>query len=452
MPILGLMTTESIKDQRWTNIRQQVFYLYPNGAAPLIGLLSLLKGDETNDPEYSWWEKRMLEAVTATKKSGSYVWTDTDGSAATTVYAMNNATYPQVSYRLYVASTARIRPNHVLRTTLATTGNKVLTLKVVDVATNYVTVKVMTINGDDTASATTDHTENLEVKVIGSVYPQGVVSSTGETYELPVNVKNYTQIFRTPFSFTGNSMVTPVKFDEQGVYKDKAKEHAIQHMVEIENAFLFGEPSKTVPTGAADPTTGTGLPQYTTGGVLSFLRRWEAGTVYGNSPVTGGDDDDNKRIIENASGLISEAKLDKYYERVFRTTNNVSNEKIAFVGSGALRIINQMYRTAGSLVMDMPAQDTFGMSLVAHKTAFGTVYYKTHPLFSQNSVLRNCMLLMDVHKLRYRYMTNRDTVLLKNRQPNDADYRKDEWFTECGLELHHPESFMFIKNISGYTP
>lgn len=449
MPILGLMSTESISSVRWTNIRQQVFYLYPNGAAPLIGLLSLLKGDETNDPEFSWWEKRLAEAVTATQKSSNYVWWKDDGSAqVTTVYTMNHAS--AASYRLYVANTNRIRQNHALR--MVTAGNKTLMLKVLSVGSGYVLVKVMTVDGNDNTSAAVDATENLEVKVIGSVYPQGVVSSTGEVYELPVNPKNYTQIFRTPFSFTGNAMVTPVKFDEQGVYKDKAKEHAIQHMVEIENAFLFGEATKTVPAGVADPTTGAGLPQYTTGGILSFLRNWELGAVYGNTPATSSDDDDNKRIIENTSGLISEAKLDKFYERVFRTTNNVSNEKIAFVGSGALRVINQMYRTAGTLVMDMPAQDTFGMSLVAHKTAFGTVYYKTHPLFSQNSTLRNCMLLLDVHKLRYRYMTNRDTVLLKNRQANDADYRKDEWFTECGLELHHPESFMFIKNINGYTP
>ena len=156
--------------------------------------------------------------------------------------------------------------------------------------------------------------------------------------------------------------------------------------------------------------------------------------------------------IANAAGTMNEGTYDGYLERLFRTTSNVSNEKLCLCGSGFLKVMNQMYRSQSTFVYYPPSGDTFGMEIVAHKTAFGTVYYKTHPLFSRSSALRNVALFTDIHNMRYRPMDKRDTQLLKNRQPNDADYRKDEWFSEFGLELRMPESFMFLQNVTSYVP
>jgi hypothetical protein len=251
-----------------------------------------------------------------------------------------------------------------------------------------------------------------------------------------------------------------VKFDDTGIYKDKAKSHSIDHMVEMELSVIFGAKSKTVVTGNADPTTGVGLPVYTFDGIIAFLNNWEAqysiyrggdGVASGPAAVTA-DTDDNKRIIVNSAGTMSEDTYDGYLERLFRTTSNVSNEKLCLCGSGFLKVMNELWRSQSTLVYHPPTGDTFGMELVATKTAFGTVYYKTHPLFSRNSTLRYNALYLDVHNLRYRPMDRRDTQLLKNRQPNDADYRKDEWFTEFGLELRMPESFMYIQNVQNYVP
>ena len=196
------------------------------------------------------------------------------------------------------------------------------------------------------------------------------------------------------------------------------------------------------------------------GGILYFLGQYEAqysiyrggnGTSTGPAAVTA-DTDDNKRVIANTAGTINEATYDGYLERLFRTTSNISNEKLVLCGSGFLKVMNQMYRSQLTFVYYPPSGDTFGMEIVAHKTAFGTVYYKTHPLFSRNSTLRNNALFLDIHNLRYRPMSKRDTQLLKNRQPNNADYRKDEWFTEFGLELRMPESFMYLQNVTSYVP
>jgi len=482
MAILGLVSTESVSSQRWTNIRRRVFYQYPNGSAPLIGILSMMKEESTNDPEFSWWEKRLLEQVTTTvvmnaggpfgKTSTAYT-TDLNGTSDTIAFS---ATAP-VTYGLAVTDATLFRPGHIIKivgvtaystayvydivgrvTAVSATGNgnsgPFLTFTVISIvrtATGGQAASMIPLNG---ASGV-----GLTVQVVGSAFPQGVTDLSSEVYYLPINPGNYTQIFRTPFSFTGNALVTPVKFDDTGVYKDKAKSHSIDHMVEQEMAVIFGQKSKTVPTGTAAPTTGVGLPIYTMGGILWFLQQWECPsnnypvttTGYGNTAATA-DTDDNKRIIANTGGTMNEATYDGYLERLFRTTSNVSNEKLVLCGSGFLKVMNQMYRSQSTFVYYPPSGDTFGMEIVAHKTAFGTVYYKTHPLFSRNAALRNNALFLDVHNLRYRPMDKRDTQLSKNRQPNDADYRKDEWFTEFGLELRMPESFMYIQNVTSYVP
>jgi hypothetical protein len=164
------------------------------------------------------------------------------------------------------------------------------------------------------------------------------------------------------------------------------------------------------------------------------------------------DSDDNKRIITNSSGVLSEKLYDTYLERVFRVTNNTVNEKLVLCGSGFLNVINQLYKSKSCLDASLPLTDTYGMNVVKHLTPFGTVYYKTHPLFSQNSTMRFNALVLDVQNLVYRYLDGRDTELLKNRQPNDADYRKDEWLTEAGLEVRFPESHMYLQNVRDYAP
>ena len=63
--------------------------------------------------------------------------------------------------------------------------------------------------------------------------------------------------------------------------------------------------------------------------------------------------------------------------------------------------------------------------------------------------MQNTMLVLDVGDLAYHDLEGRDTNLLANRQPRDADYRKDEWLTECTLEMRHPKRHMQITGLTG---
>src|SRR6516225_11938493 len=64
--ILGLLQTEASGLDRLKNFRRSVFYNYPNGSAPLIAMLSMLKEESTNDPEFQIYEKRLTEQRTLT--------------------------------------------------------------------------------------------------------------------------------------------------------------------------------------------------------------------------------------------------------------------------------------------------------------------------------------------------------------------------------------------------
>jgi hypothetical protein len=288
--------------------------------------------------------------------------------------------------------------------------------------------------------------------VIGSSAAQAQVGATLAAYNTPVGLSNYTQIFRTAFQISGTALKTSLQYDETGVYKDQAKEASLDHMIGIERALMFGEKY----------TDGAGnVPRYLTGGIMYWLRQWELGTVYGNSAsaITTAIND-QKRIIDltndttlgNVAGQISDKICDILWERAFRVTNNKANEKLVLCGSGFLNTLNRLYKSKTQLMTDIPMKDAYGMAVVKHVTPFGTLYYKTHPLFTNDASLRYSALVVDAGNLKWRYLKGRDTELLTERQANNADYREDEWLTEGGLELHYPESFMFISGATDIAP
>jgi Family of unknown function (DUF5309) len=443
MAILGLIDAETFSVQRFKNIRRSVFYFYPNGAATLTGIMSMVGDEVTNDPEFKWFEKRLAEQRTLTVQAnaaGPFTATGTDTDLTAAGWSATAGT--NIRVRTVAAGTDVYRVGHVIKISNVATTTTPIEIKGIITslpASNRLEVRLLE---NVTNALNTVANNGLEILVIGSSFAEGIVDISSAIYNLPTEIGNYTQIFRTPFTISGTALKTSARFDETGVYRDMAKEHSVYNMIEIERSIMFG--TKTLYTGGATPSR-------TTGGILWFLQQWESGTVYNNTAATL-DSDDNKRIIANASGVMAEKTYDGLVERVFRVTNNNVNEKLVFCGSGFLSVINQLYKTKAVLNADLPMGDTYGMNVVKHVSPFGTLYYKTHPLFTQNPTLRYNALFLDIQNLKYRYVNGRDTELLTGREPNDADYRKDEWLTECGLELRFPESHMYLQNVRDYAP
>jgi hypothetical protein len=446
MAILGLMSAESFAANRLKSIRRSVFYFYPNGASPLVGILSLLKDESVNDPHFKVFEKRLSPQRTISAAISStivlYKTVSTDFQTWTAATVNLNLTADS-NYGIKVADTSVFRVGHLIKF-FVYVGSQLeeIIARVINVDATNLRIAFTVIRGQNTVVYDNSTAVGTEVLVVGSAYGEGTVDESSGIYNLPVDQYNYTQIHKTPFTITRTAMKTSADFDETGVYKDMSKEHSIYHMIEMEKTFMFGERRK-VDSGPQ------GQPIRYTGGILWYLRQFEAAaSIYrgASSSAATSNTDDNKRII-NVNGAITLKTLNGYYERLFRVTNNKTNEKLCLCGSGFLNVMQELYGAKVQLTSSLPMGDTFGMDVVKHVTTFGTIFYKSHPLFSQNDILRYNALFIDVQNLKYKYLEDSDTELLKNRQANDADFRKDEWLTESGLELLFPDSCMYLQNV-----
>lgn len=442
--ILGLLDTEDLADSRFKSIRRQVFYFYPNGSSPLVGLLSLLQEEQTNDPEFSWFEKRLAKQTAKTEVNGTtsgFWYADSSGSLGAALGTSAANKVAGTVYWIRVDENEPFRNNHILeiRDVTVTGGTATIFLKVLGNTESSGNDFVRVTPIKTLPAVTNAHTNNanLQVMVIGSAYQQGAVGSSESIYHLPKDPSNACQIFRNSVTMTGTALKTSVKYDESGAYEDKATEASIDHMREMEFAFLFGEYSKTVVDD---------LPQFTTRGVLSYLKDWEAGTTYGNEGASTNADDE-KRILDFSSETPDINDMMEFWERLFRVTNNVTDEKLVLCGNGYLLRLQELLNNQTQIQRGVRGETEFGMRYFTVEVPTGVLHYKTHPLFNHNPVLRNNAMHLDVLNLRYRFVEGRDTELLKNREPNDADFKRDEWLTESGLEMRFPESAMYHMNL-----
>lgn len=461
--ILGLVDGADYQNSTYhnRNHRRRVFHDHPTGAAPLTGLLSLMETEFTDSADsFGWWEKRFKQPETTignvvafrkiadgTTTAGSTFSTDYDGT--------DDTSSPYRNLVLQVVSSAEFQVGQIIMLLDASVASTTQNVKAIvtanDTTNNRLTIRFMedisTINNDS------GDQNGISVVVVGNVHAEGAAALTGIARN-PIKVSNHTQIFRNAFSFTRTALKTPTDFDQSGIYKETAKDNAIDHMVEMEMAFLWGvKGSQTV------TSNGDSVPERTTGGVRWFLEQWEKqntgnGGAYdyvtGASAATA-NTDDAKRIINFSTGSVGWKDFNGYLERAFRTTNNRAFEKLFLCGSGVLAAINSALENRAVTNKNFRSETVYGMNITTWETPFGTVHFKTHPLFNRSSAWRYDGVLLDVQNLRYRPLNDSDTVLLKNRQNNGDDRRKDEWLTEAGLECRFPESHMWFENLQTIT-
>lgn len=116
-------------------------------------------------------------------------------------------------------------------------------------------------------------------------------------------------------------------------------------------------------------------------------------------------------------------------------------------GATFISTINQLFEKDRIVQTVLEEPKTKAKFVVySHETLFGTVHYKTHPLFTEDPDLTDSGLFLDLGNLRFRPLTDSDTKFLKGRHETDRDGRKDEWITEAGLELKFPESCGYLKD------
>lgn len=382
--IQGLRGTGTFDtDHRPTNYREMFTLLEPNGDAPLNALLSMTSSESTDDPKFNNFRDELPDRIMTV--SGAVA--DTTTGALTLVSSEEN--------KFAIAGSILIN---------ATTGE----VMHVTVSADATTVTV-TRNIGGTAFTIG---ANAELFVAGFAAKEGADTPTPISFDAIVAF-NYTQIFRTAFSVSGTLDNVYLRTGDKYA---EAQEKALKlHMSDIERAMLFGK--KHIQDAAtAEPT------RYT-GGVINEL--------------TGVTDAASAFAVADT---ITEDEFDRLLiENIF---SYGSKEKICFVGAtvaGHLQAIGKG-RWSPSQV-----EDTYGVSFTRYRTFAGDLLVHLHPQFRRIPGMATSALILDFPFLKYRYMDQRDTSLLENRQGNGEDRRKSEYFTECGLELTQDKVHHYLK-------
>lgn len=262
------------------------------------------------------------------------------------------------------------------------------TFKVTAVSTD-----TLTLSNEIGGATGTVNLSSLDVWIIGNSNAEGASLRTikGTT---PTEMVGYTQIFRTPFGVTETSRNTETLIRENDFDYQRRKK-GIEHMIAIETAFWFSKKAKI--------TTG-GKPERFSEGILNRISTYATANV------------------------DTEAEFEAWLEDVFA---HGGPEKYLFASPAFMSMINLWGKNKLQLVS---TDKTYGIVILKYVSAHGTLNIIQNKLF-KGTTYGNYGVALDLEAVWYRFLKNRDTKLLTNRQAPGDDERVDEYLTECGLQL-----------------
>ena len=409
---------------------------------PLTAILSKMGQEQVTDPEFNWWTKKFPDQAGAV----TGVYTNSALSAAYSSSYPSGGTGAVISTTVYVkmaeATAKEFRVGHQVLLRDASDPyvdvNGKVTARTLNGASSYLTVKLLEAD-DNSYAVFAASSHNLSdcdrIMVIGNVNAEGAAMPTAITYD-PTKYYNYTQIFRTPLTLTRTARKT--KLRGPGAYQEAKREALELHGVEMEKAFIWGIPTETNGGGYVSTSA---YPERTTGGIINFVRA--------NVPANFNSYDLNSSYSGKAwtADGGGETWLNNMLEQLFRFG---TGEKLAICGSGVLLALQELVR-AGSHLDITPMTTSYGLAVNRWITPFGTIYLKLHPLMSQESSTRKKAIILEPKNLKFKYID--DTVFYGEGERGTAapgtnyqrvDATNEEYLTEAGLELHHPDTFMVL--------
>lgn len=410
MAVLGMRGSGSWSDnERPTNFRDKILFLYPNSPAILTAISGRLKSEVTDDPVFNIFEKglppmRAMIDYTTTNSVNS------DDDAST---------------RFYLDTTSDSNPDYYF-----TNGQVAIVERTQEVLwildsgkdaaqSNKPYIDVDTRGSHAATSDAADIAASDYVLVIGTRNPEGGDVPAAISHDSSV-ITNYTQIFRTSMHLTGTAKETYLRTGD--IQTELKRMTAERHAIEQEWAWIFGKKDQS--------TASNGQYERTTQGFIERL-------------ATGGN-------VLDFANTVTKTAWEGFLEDVFLVPNS-KDEKLCLCGNKALTALNAMAQAYGSIDL-VPTSDAFGLKLSRWETPYGTLYLKGHPLLSQNPAFNDWGLVIDASNMVYRPMKNRDTKFLKDRQSPGVDACIHEFMTEGGLEIRHASTHGLFKNAAAFQP
>jgi hypothetical protein len=459
--MLGLISSSDLESRYSERAMRSIFWKYPQGKAILTYLLSLMDKEETDKPKFSWFEQAHAHAESLTATSGSLGGGGAGpftNEAVTASQAAAGFTWTSgTTYGVFVDDASKFRVDDVvwIKYILNAAASARLELygivMALDTESNYILVK-----STETVASVSNDTDANDVVVlnIGKSAAEGDRSREGGV-EFPIEPENFTQIFReTVGPFPRTALKAGLRFDKTGVYASAVKQASLRITESVEMATFFSKRGVQTVTNQ----NGKSVPQRQMGGILWFLEQYElaAGGSFGYRPgasaITSSawQTEEAKRVIK-VNGSVTMAQLEGIVRRAFENTSDGSFEKLWLCGSTQYDVLQQYFNLKNIKTTTLKTkEESYGMTINVWESPWGTLYLKSHPLF-QRPALRSTGFILDVGCLNWMDLQDSEITLLKNRQNNDEDGRKDEFLGEGGLCLKAPENHLYLEGVTGIS-
>ena len=397
MAVAGLRGTgDWATDERPKNFREMILWRNPNGMAPLTALLSKMKSESTDDPEFAWYEEELNALRLTVNYTTGYSTTDTSIAVTSNVTDATDV----VAGDIFLVEKA-LTPAYSNEVVIATANGSASS--------------VVFARGQQGSTAA-PLANGTALTRIGNAFAEGSGAPDSATRN-PTKMYNLCQIFKTTYQLTNTAKKTKTRTGDP--VKNDKKRKMFDHSTAMEMAFLFGKRYETVGSN--------GKPLRYTGGLLWFLSQYAPNmiTAFTTTPT-------------------ETAFTDAVY-KVFDYNSGAGSERIVFAGNGFLNSLNKLAATqARTRVNFDKVVDLYGMKLQRWVLPQGELYVKSHPLFNVHARFTNDAVIIDPSSIKYRHM--RDTAFKDNIQANDADTEKGQWLTEAGLELEHAKTMGWLSN------
>lgn len=349
------------------------------GKDPVTGQGKSMKKEACSNHKFEWYEKTYAETSDAVNNGAGYAASDTS-------IVVDNGEY-------FNANDIVLVPR---------TGER---MQVTAVSSNTLTVSRSI--GTTAAAALVD---NDPLFIIGNAFGQGS-NSADAIYKQKTAKYNYTQIFKTTIDISGTH-------DAETSYTGKTREEerkikGVEHMIDIERAFMFGE--------KGSGTDKDGKECYYTGGVLETI---------------------TTNIQDESGSTLTEDEFEAFLGDYAFAYGSLS--KYMFASSTIISAINKFAR---SDLQTVPGEKVFGVQLQKYLSPHGELFIVKEPLFT-GTIYGGYAVVLDMKELKYRYLSGRDTRLLTNIQAGESDTVKDQYITEAGLEMRLEKSHSILKGVS----
>lgn len=409
----GTSTSDYATDERPKSFREMILWRDPNGQTPLTALMSKMKTESVDDPEFSWWEEELSPVRIRLAGNGlSGLATNLLLTCYTTTDF--NATDLKAGDMLMIETT-----------TVFTTHWEIVEITTTPTSSDYFVVT----RGIANTPLTTAAVGSWLVKV-GSAYAEGS-DAAAPTFRKPTKYTNYAEIFKTTYSISKTTSKT--KFRTGDPLKNERKRKSFEHAIQLEKAFLFGVPYEGTGTAATGAGARTTMPKRYTGGLWHFLRGTHGAAV-------------STLVTLNSATFTEDNFLDATFPMFDYGYTGAGNERIVLCGNQFLNNMNKMVkRMTATAIQYNGSINAFGMKLQEYNIPQGTLYFRTHPLLNVNPKFSKAAFFVNPSAITYRPLRGRDTDYEDNIQTPGADYFAGQWLTEAGAEFHHMRSMLYME-------